>query len=161
MFRVGFGVDSHAFDDDPKKPLILGGVKVEGHNGLRAHSDGDVILHALFNAVSTALGMRSIGYYFPDNKEENKGKNSWEFLGFLKKEMLLQGFGIENISIMILAKTPKIEPIAEQVKQSIAGYFGVGVDRVGIAATSGEGQDSAGRGESIMVFVSCSITQQK
>ncbi len=155
MFRVGLGEDSHAFDPGSSKPLVLGGVLMEGHGGFKAHSDGDVILHALFNSISTALGLRSIGYHFPDTLEENRNRSSWDFLGFLRKELDSRGFEVVNISIMVLAKEPKIEPVSENIRKNISTYFGIGFSCVGLAATSGEGMDDEGRGKGVYVSVSC------
>ncbi len=152
---IGIGEDSHAFGSDKK--LILGGVVFEGEKGLIAHSDGDVVLHALFNAVSSALGGRSIGFYFPDNDIRNKNMNSMISIAKAMEMLNEKNCVIENISISIEAKKPKIEPKAEEMKNKIAVSFGIAPSRVGITATSGEGLTSFGKGEGIRVTAVVSI----
>lgn len=152
---IGIGEDSHAFGSDKK--LILGGVVFEGEKGLMAHSDGDVVLHALFNAVSSALGGRSIGFYFPDSDYKNKDMNSMISIKKAVEMLNEKNCVVENISISVEAKKPKIEPRSEEMKNKIAASFGIESSRVGITATTGEGLTSFGKGEGIRVTAVVSI----
>lgn len=152
---IGIGEDSHAFGSDKK--LILGGVIFEGEKGLIAHSDGDVVFHALFNAVSSALGGRSIGFYFPDTNIDQKNMNSENYIKSAVAMLKEKNCAVENISISIEAKKPKIEPRAEEMKNKIAANFGINPSSVGITATTGEGLTSFGKGEGIRVTAVVSI----
>ncbi|MFH1849655.1 MAG: 2-C-methyl-D-erythritol 4-phosphate cytidylyltransferase [archaeon] len=143
---VGYGEDSHRFSDRPG--LVLGGVKIHG-NRLMAHSDGDVVLHSLFNAISGAMGGRSIGHYFPDNEEANLNRDSSEFFRLIREMLKSHGRTVSNISISIEAGKPRIEPFTGQMKESIAALLGMDMGRIGITATSGEGLTPFGRGEGI------------
>ena len=160
MMRVGLGQDSHAFEQDgSRKPLVLGGVVFAGHPGLLANSDGDVVLHALFNALSQAVGKRSLGVY-ADPICRRGITDSKEYLRVALDMVRQAGYTINNVGVSIEARRPQIEPMAEQMKASIAGILGVGDDQVGITATSGEGLTAFGRGEGIQVFVIVSLTSE-
>jgi 2-C-methyl-D-erythritol 2,4-cyclodiphosphate synthase len=152
---IGIGEDSHAFGSDKK--LVLGGVVFEGEKGLIAHSDGDVVFHALFNAVSSALGGRSIGFYFPDTRADQENMNSENYIKFAANMLKEKKCAVENISLSIEAKKPKIEPKAEEMKKRIAEGFGISPSMVGLTATSGEGLTSFGKGEGVRVVAAVSI----
>jgi 2-C-methyl-D-erythritol 2,4-cyclodiphosphate synthase len=157
MIRVGLGQDSHAFEPEgSRKPLILGGVVFPGHPGLLANSDGDVVLHALFNALSQAIGKRSLGVY-ADPICQRGGKDSRAYIAVALDMVRQAGYTISNVGVSIEARRPKIEPLAEQMKKSLAGLLGVADDQVGITATSGEGLTAFGRGEGIQVLVIVSL----
>lgn len=158
-FRVGFGIDSHAFEETEGKPLILGGIVFQGEKGLKAHSDGDVVLHALFNAISSAIGGRSIGYYFPDSRPENKGADSRKFIEKALEMMKEKGFRLNNLGIMIECLKPKIEPKADEMKESLSRLLGLDKERISIIATTGEGLTSFGQGKGIMVSCAVSIAK--
>lgn len=152
MFRIGFGQDSHQFSTEAK-PLVLGGVTFAGERGLLAHSDGDVVLHALFNALSGSVGGESIGYYFSDKDPANKGRDSREFIALALNLVKEKGFELSNVDINIEAKQPKITPQAAKMKETIAEMLDVEPGQVAIKATTGEGLTAFGRGEGIQVFV--------
>lgn len=157
MIRVGLGQDSHAFEPEGStKPLILGGVVFPGHPGLLANSDGDVVLHALFNALSQAIGKRSLGIY-ADPICQQGIKDSREYLKVALDMVHEAGYTINNVGVSIEARRPKIEPMAEEMKRSIAGLLAVAEDQVGITATSGEGLTAFGQGEGIQVFAITSL----
>jgi 2-C-methyl-D-erythritol 2,4-cyclodiphosphate synthase len=158
MIRVGLGQDSHAFEPESStKPLILGGVTFLGHPGLLANSDGDAVLHALFNALSSAIGKRSLGIY-ADPICRSGVTDSREYLKLALDMTRQAGYTINNVSVSVEARRPKIEPAAEQMKKSLAALLGIAHDQVGITATSGEGLTAFGRGEGIQVFVIVSLT---
>lgn len=156
MIKAGIGQDSHKFATENKK-LVLGGITIENEQGLQANSDGDVVLHALFNALSSALGGRSIGYYFPNTTPSNKNRNSKEF--FTKLKELLQGYKINNISISIEALKPKLEPYILAMKKSIAEILNLKPNQIGITATSGEGLTCFGQGLGIQAIAVVSLVK--
>lgn len=155
--KIGFGIDSHAFEENESKKLVLAGIVFEGEKGLKAHSDGDVVLHALFNAISSALGERSIGYYFPDSKPEFKGMESERFIEKALALMKEKNFKLNNVSVMIECRKPKIEPKVQAMKKSLARMLGLNEERIGIQATSGEGLTAFGKGKGIQASCTVSI----
>ncbi|MBU1704119.1 MAG: 2-C-methyl-D-erythritol 4-phosphate cytidylyltransferase, partial [Nanoarchaeota archaeon] len=156
--RIGFGQDSHMFTDekDDPKELVLGGVVVEGHKGVKANSDGDVILHSLFNALSQSVGGKSIGHY-ADPMCEKGTKDSREYLKVALDLIKEQGHKVNNIGIMLECATPKISVHEDKIKESIASLCSVDVSKVGITATSGEELTSFGKGLGIQAFTVVSV----
>ena len=151
-FRIGFGQDSHKFSSNKNKKLILGGYIVPNENGLEANSDGDVILHALFNAISSAIGERSLGFYA--DKMYKKGiVDSKEYLKVILEKLKDKNHQINNVSVMIEAAKPKLEPHTEKIKNSLSKILKLEKERIGIAYTSGEKLTSFGRGEGMQCFV--------
>jgi len=159
VFKVGLGLDSHRFTDK-KKPLILGGVIIENARGLEADSDGDVVLHSLFNAISQALGERSIGFYADSMCKEQGIKDSSEYLKIVRSHLDKQGYVVNNIGVMIEAKEPRMEQYVEKMKRSISGFLKVRESDVGITITSGEGLTSFGRGKGIQVSCVVSLIKE-
>lgn len=143
---VGIGEDSHYFDTTGT--IILGGVKIEGIPKLHGNSDGDVILHALFNAISSALGKRSLGIT-ADPMAEQGIIDSSEYLQVILKEVHQQGYKINNLSVSLECSQPKIEPISDDLKKSLSQLLRTETQHIGITATSGEGLTSFGKGEGI------------
>lgn len=159
MVRIGYGTDSHTFEDTGDKPLVLGGVKLSDRNGLRANSDGDVILHALFNAVSQACGGESLGYY-ADNLCKKGITDSKEYIKVVLKMVSEIGYKINNIGIMVEAKKPRISfGDNKKMKQSIARLAGITEKDVGITFTSGEGLTAFGRGEGVLAQAVVSLVK--
>jgi len=155
--RVGLGQDSHRFAND-EKLLFLGGVLIENENGLEANSDGDVVLHALCNALSQAVGGRSLGYY-ADSLFKKGVIDSKEYLKVFLKMVGDNEYKINNAGIMIEAKKPRLENYEEKIKESIANLIGVEKEKVGLAATSGEELSDFGRGLGIQCFAIVSLTK--
>ncbi len=152
MIRVGFGQDSHRFlKEGEQKLLILGGVHIPGFAGLLGHSDADVIYHALFNALSGAVGGESIGYYFSDSAPENKDRSSADFLRKARELVSERRCQIVNVDIMVEAKEPKLQALVPKMKKNIAELLEIGVEQIALKATSGEGLTAFGRGEGIQV----------
>lgn len=148
--KIGFGQDSHRFAKS-KKPLLLGGVQISTKNGLEGNSDGDVILHALVNAISSAIGGGSVSNYA--DKLCRKGiKDSKVYLKEALKKLKISGFEIGNISLACEASTPKLEKQFSKIKTSLAKLLSISVEQIGITATSGEKLTAWGRGEGIQVF---------
>ncbi|MBU1178454.1 2-C-methyl-D-erythritol 4-phosphate cytidylyltransferase [Patescibacteria group bacterium] len=153
--KIGLGQDSHRFAG--KKPLILGGVKIDYLRGFTASSDGDVVLHALCNALSSAVGKGSISTYADEMCLKKGIKDSQEYVkvaqGFVRKA----GYQVGNVSIAIEGKEPKLEKHFPQIKKVIASLLGVRARDVGITVTSGEGLTAFGQGKGIQVFVVVSL----
>jgi len=158
QIRVGIGQDSHPFvESGNKKPLTLGGITISEEMGLIGNSDGDVILHSLFNALSQAVGERSLGIYSDPLCLEKGITDSKEYLKIALKMIEERGYVINNIGIMIEAKVPKIEPHTKKMKECIAKLLKINEDQIGITATSGNGLTAFGKGEGIQVITIVSL----
>ncbi len=159
MFRVGFGQDSHRFSDDVKKKLILGGIEIKGEKGLEGNSDADVIIHAICAAIEQALGRINFSVY-ADEMCSQGIIDSAEYLKVALSHMKKDGYNINNLGISIEAKTPKILPIEDRMKNRLAEILEIKKSQIGINATSGEGLTAFGRGEGIQVFVVISLIKK-
>ena len=148
--KIGIGQDSHKFDK--KKPLVLGSVKILGKDGFEANSDGDVILHALFNALSTAIGDRSLGFY-ADRMFKDGITDSKKYLEFILDKVAGSNYKISNIAIMLEGKKPKIDEHIEKIKNALSQLLKIKKENIGIAATSGEELTDFGRGFGMQCFV--------
>lgn len=156
MIKTAIGQDSHRFAEE-EKPLILGGILIKGEPGLAANSDGDVLMHALTNAVSGITGVNILGT-IADDLCLNKGiKDSAKYL----KEALkyLAGWQIVHCSLSVEAARPKMQPHIAVIKQNLATLLDISEEDMGLTATSGEGLTAFGRGEGIQVF--CILTAHK
>lgn len=149
--RTGVGVDTHAFGGD-KNYIVLGGVKIPAARGLVAHSDGDVLCHAVMDALLSAAGLSDIGHYFPDTDPQYKGANSLILLENVRKLIENEGFCAENVSAAIVAQAPKLAPHIRQMKQNLAHALQISERAVGITAGTNEGLGYLGRGEGITVI---------
>lgn len=148
--RIGLGHDTHRFEEGPaRRPLILGGVEVPYHRSLAGHSDADVLFHALTDALLGALGEGDIGDLFPDTAEENRGRNSADFLRYATGQVGNRGWRIENVDVIIFAQAPKLGPYKEQIKKKIAEHLGLPPGSVGVKAKTGERVGFIGREEAI------------
>ena len=148
--RIGLGHDTHRFEEGPaRRPLILGGVEVPYHRSLVGHSDADVLFHALTDALLGALGEGDIGEVFPDTAEENRGRNSADFLCYAAGLVGKRGWRIENVDVIIFAQAPKLGPYKEQMKKKIAEYLDIPPGSVGVKAKTGERVGFIGREEAI------------
>ena len=149
-FKVGLGVDSHRFQPTMSdKKFVLGGVVVPGHMPIDSHSDGDVILHSLFNALSSSIGEKSIGQFFPDTDPKWKGVDSAVFIEEILKRIRKENYEVGNVVVSLECKTPKIAPLEAKIKHNVSGLLGISVNCVAIHATTGEGLTSVGNGEGI------------
>jgi 2-C-methyl-D-erythritol 4-phosphate cytidylyltransferase/2-C-methyl-D-erythritol 2,4-cyclodiphosphate synthase len=156
--RIGFGMDSHRFAEDEEKRMVLAGVEIEGEKGFKANSDGDIILHALFNAISQGLGERSISHY-ADSMCENGIKDSREYLKVILKIMEERGYAIGNVGIMCEGKRPNISQNEEKLKESLSQILSLDKKQIGITATSGEELSAFGKGVGMQCF--CVVTLNK
>jgi 2-C-methyl-D-erythritol 2,4-cyclodiphosphate synthase len=148
MFRIGHGYDVHKFSAHPK-PLIVAGLEVDPEMGVLAHSDGDVVLHALCDAILGSVCMRDIGFHFPDSDVKFKGKNSDFFVVSAQEMAAKKGYVIGNIDITIVAQVPKFLNYIEAMKVSIQNILSLGDDKVNIKATTTEKLGFVGRKEGI------------
>jgi 2-C-methyl-D-erythritol 2,4-cyclodiphosphate synthase len=135
--RIGFGWDSHEFQ--PGIPLKIGGVLIPHDRGLAGHSDGDVLLHALTDALLGAIAAGDIGTYFPSSDAEWKGANSAVFVRKAMKQIEEAGYIVGNVDSTLILAAPKIGPHALQIQLHVAGLLGVDPSRVGIKAKTPEG----------------------
>jgi 2-C-methyl-D-erythritol 2,4-cyclodiphosphate synthase len=157
-YRVGIGQDSHRFTDKIK-PLILAGILFANEQGVEANSDGDVILHALCNALASSVGKGSLSTYADKTCLEQGIKDSREYAKVAYHFVRDAGYRVNNVSIAIEAKKPKLEKRFPEMKKSIANLLEIEADDVGITATSGEGLTDFGKGLGIQVFACISIVK--
>ncbi|MCK5282252.1 MAG: 2-C-methyl-D-erythritol 4-phosphate cytidylyltransferase [Nanoarchaeota archaeon] len=158
--RIGFGMDSHRFvGEDDNKKLVIGGIEIEGEKGFDANSDGDVIMHALFNAISQGLGERSISHY-ADEMCEKGVKDSKEYLKVILKIMEERGYSIGNIGIMLEGKRPMISEHEDRIKENISSIVSLDKDKIGITATSGEALSAFGKGLGMQCFCVISLNKK-
>jgi len=145
--RVGIGYDVHQLVIG--RPLILGGVKVPYHLGLQGHSDADVLVHAVMDALLGAAGLGDIGMHFPDTDEKYRGVSSLVLLNRVINLLNNQFWSIGNVDAVIIAQAPKLSPYIEQMRVNMAREMGVAKELVSIKATTTERLGFAGRGEGI------------
>lgn len=146
--RVGFGYDVHAFASD--RELWLGGIRVPSEKGLMGHSDADVLIHALCDALLGAAAMRDIGYHFPDTEgNEYEGIDSKILLKRVIQMLREAGYGLVNCDCTICAQTPKLSPYIEAMRQCLAETMAVEIGRISIKATTTEHLGFVGREEGI------------
>ncbi|MFH0868546.1 MAG: 2-C-methyl-D-erythritol 4-phosphate cytidylyltransferase [Candidatus Woesearchaeota archaeon] len=143
--RIGIGLDSHKFSNDKNKKLVLGGSKIENEIGFDANSDGDVILHALFNALSTAIGYKSLGFYADDMCKKGI-TDSKKYVEFILEKVKERGFKINNVAIMLEGKNPKIDEHIGKIKTSLSKLLKTKKENIGVAVTSGEELTEFGKG---------------
>ena len=147
MMRIGHGYDVHRLVAG--RPLVLGGVTIAHSHGLLGHSDGDVVLHAICDAVLGALAMGDIGQQFPDTDERYRGIASGELLSQIAVRMLDAGWRIGNIDVTIYAEQPRLAPHNLAMRNRIAELLGVPLNAVSVKAKTKEGLDAIGRSEAI------------
>ncbi|HEX6570866.1 MAG TPA: 2-C-methyl-D-erythritol 2,4-cyclodiphosphate synthase [Steroidobacteraceae bacterium] len=145
--RVGSGYDVHAFG--PGDHVVLGGVRIPHDRGVIAHSDGDVALHALCDALLGAMALGDIGEHFPDSDPRWKDADSRRFLRHCTSLMRERGWRLVNADLTIVAEGPRIGPHRVQMRQNVADDLGVRIDRVNVKATTTEGLGAVGRAEGL------------
>jgi 2-C-methyl-D-erythritol 2,4-cyclodiphosphate synthase len=158
MFRTGLGYDSHRFD--AQRPLMLGGVELPGAPGLAGHSDADVVLHALTDALLGAIGADDIGELFPDTDPALAGADSTRFVTRAMQLVTDAGFIVANADITILAETPRLKPHKPAIRESVASLLAVETSQVAIKAKTNEQMGAIGRAEGIAAIASVLIMQK-
>lgn len=144
MLRIGEGYDVHRLVENRK--LIMGGVEIEYEKGLLGHSDADVLLHAISDALLGAAALGDIGHLFPDNDEKYKGADSLLLLEEVVKRLENKGFRVVNVDSTIIAQKPKMAPHIDAMRKNIAKALGVDVSFVSVKATTEEGLGFTGEG---------------
>lgn len=153
--RVGLGYDVHRLAEGRK--LILGGVTIPHPLGLLGHSDADVLVHAIMDALLGAAALGDIGKHFPDTDETYKGISSLKLLEHVAGLIEQEGYVIENIDATVIAQKPRLRPYIEQMEQQIAKTLGIGPGQVNIKATTEEGLGFTGTGQGIASQAICSL----
>lgn len=153
MFRIGHGYDVHKFGGD--SPLILGGVKFPGEQGLLAHSDGDVVLHAVCDALLGAIAKGDIGHHFPDTDEKFAGADSRGLLVAVMQQVQDEGYELGNLDVTIVAQAPKMASKIPDMRKVIADVCKVELSQVNVKATTTEKLGFVGRKEGIAVHSVC------
>ncbi len=146
-FRTGLGYDLHRLV--PGRPLVLGGVRLPYERGLLGHSDADVVLHALCDALLGAAGLGDIGELFPDTDPAWRGADSRTFVADVLGRVAAAGFRPGNVDLVIHAQQPRLGAVKAEIRSSVAGLLGLPPDAVGVKAKTNEGLDAVGRGEAI------------
>jgi 2-C-methyl-D-erythritol 4-phosphate cytidylyltransferase/2-C-methyl-D-erythritol 2,4-cyclodiphosphate synthase len=159
--RTGLGYDVHAFSPDPSRPLWLGGVHFDDHPGLQGHSDADVLLHAVTDALLGAASLGDIGVHFPPGEPEWKDRESSFFLRRVAALLRDAGWRVVNVDATCIAETPKIMRRSFDIRSAIATAIGVDSGCVSVKATTNEGLGSIGRGEGIAAFAIATITRAR
>jgi len=149
-FRIGMGGDAHRLVAG--RDLWLGGVRLDHDRGLLGHSDGDVLLHAVADAIYGALGDRDIGHHFPPGAEETRDISSRKILAHARARMIALGFGLVGVDAVVVCEEPKIAPVAAALRSSIAGILGIPEDRVSLKGKTTEGMGFEGKGEGISAW---------
>ena len=155
--RIGHGYDVHKLVED--RDLILGGVKIPYEKGLLGHSDADVLLHAVSDALLGAAGLRDIGYHFPDTDPAYKGADSLELLCQVGCKVAAKGYKISNVDVTLIAQRPKVGKYIPEMVTNIAGALNVDADRVNVKATTEEGLGFTGRLEGISCHAVCLLEE--
>jgi 2-C-methyl-D-erythritol 2,4-cyclodiphosphate synthase len=147
MMRVGIGTDLHRLE--PGRRLIIGHVPVDHDRGPVGHSDGDVLLHAIIDALAGAAGLPDIGEMFPDNDPALRGADSGELLTATMRRVRAAGWAVVNVDATVHLERPKLKAHKAAIRAEVARLLGVPVERVSIKAKTNEGVDAVGRGEAI------------
>ena len=155
--RIGHGYDVHKLVEG--RDLILGGVKIEYELGLLGHSDADVLLHAVSDALLGAAGLGDIGKHFPDTDPQYKGADSLELLRIAAGKVKAAGYRISNIDVTMIAQKPKLAPHIPQMVKNIAGAVGIGADRVNVKATTEEKLGFTGQGLGMSCHAVCLLEE--
>ena len=153
--RVGMGYDVHRLVEGRK--LILGGVEIPYEKGLLGHSDADVLIHAIMDALLGAAALGDIGKHFPDTDPQYKGISSVELLKHVAKLLDENNYVIENIDATVIAQRPKLRPYMEEMTKNIAGALGIEENRLNLKATTEEGLGFTGTGEGMASQAICSL----
>ena len=155
--RIGHGYDVHRLVEG--RDLILGGVKIDYELGLLGHSDADVLLHAVSDALLGAAGLRDIGYHFPDTDPAYKGADSLELLRIVGQKVATAGYKVSNVDVTLIAQKPKVGPYIEAMTQNIANALQLPLSRVNVKATTEEHLGFTGRLEGISCHAVCLLEE--
>ena len=155
--RIGHGYDVHRLVEG--RDLILGGVKIEHSLGLLGHSDADVLLHAVSDALLGAAGLGDIGKHFPDTDPRYKGADSLELLRIVGEKVRTAGYRVSNVDVTMIAQRPKLRPHIEAMEANIASALGIGGDRINVKATTEEKLGFTGEGLGMACHAVCLLEE--
>ena len=155
--RIGHGYDVHRLVEC--RDLILGGVHIPFEKGLLGHSDADVLLHAVSDALLGAAGLRDIGYHFPDTDPAYKGADSLELLKIVGRKVAAKGYRVSNIDVTMIAQAPKLKPYILAMRDNIALALGLDPDRVNVKATTEEHLGFTGEGLGMSCHAVCLLEE--
>jgi 2-C-methyl-D-erythritol 2,4-cyclodiphosphate synthase len=155
--RIGHGYDVHRLVEC--RDLILGGVQIPYEKGLLGHSDADVLLHAVSDALLGAAALGDIGKHFPDTDPAYKGADSLKLLEIVAQRVKNAGFSVSNVDVTMIAQAPKLRPYIDTMRQNIANAIGVTVDRVNVKATTEEHLGFTGTGEGMACHAVCLLEE--
>ena len=156
--RVGFGVDVHQLAST--HDLVIGGVKIESDLGAVGHSDADVLIHAICDALLGAANLRDIGYHFSDTDPRYKGIDSKILLKDVMDLIRGKGFGVVNVDATVILEKPKVNPHIEEMQQVLADLLEISTERMSIKATTHEKVDSFGAGEAVKAYAVCLLSKK-
>lgn len=157
--KVGIGYDIHRLVEERK--LFLAGVEIPYFRGLLGYSDGDVVIHAIADAMLGAVAMGDIGQHFPNTDPEYRGVASGKILGRVVSMISEKGFSVGNVDVMVLAEEPKIYPFRAQMVDTLAKLMGIDKGRISIKATTNEGVGSIGKGEAIATYAVVALEEKR
>ena len=153
--RIGFGYDVHAFEKDRR--LILGGIEIPYEYGLKGHSDADVLVHSVMDALLGAAALGDIGKHFPDTDDKYLGIDSMILLKEVRNILEENGYKTGNIDATVAAQAPKLAPFIEKIRENIAKTLGININQVSVKATTTEKLGFEGRKEGISSYCVCTI----
>lgn len=159
MIKIGFGYDVHALVDNRK--LILGGVEIPHLKGLKGHSDADVLIHAIMDAIVGALGLGDIGRHFPDTDPAYKDISSLSMLETVAHLAEEEGYGLNNLDCTLVAQAPKVAPYLPEMKQNLSKALKAAENRINIKATTSEGLGFCGKREGMEAFAVVTLLQKE
>lgn len=155
--RIGHGYDVHRLV--PGRELILGGVNIPHSVGLLGHSDADVLLHAVMDALLGAAGLRDIGFHFPDTDMRYKDASSLALLGCVAQKIAEKGYRVGNVDVTLIAQEPKLKPYIPQMQENIAAQLSVDTGRINVKATTEEGMGFTGSKEGMACHAVCLLEE--
>ena len=156
--RIGYGYDSHRFE--PGRRLVLGGVEFPGETGLKGHSDADVLVHAIIDALLGAAALGDIGSHFPDTDPTWKGADSARLLEAVMKEIRTAGYQVANVDATVICERPKLRPHVELIRDRLASVMNIGKGRISVKGKTNEKMDDVGAGIGIEVHAVCLLEEQ-
>ncbi len=156
-FRIGFGYDSHKFA--PDRPLIIGGIAIPFHLGLLAHSDGDVLIHAICDSLLGAAGMKDIGTLFPDNDKQWENIDSSVFLSNILQLLENENWKVNNLDCTLILELPKMKPYIDMIVKNLAKLLKTPSDRISVKAKTNEKMGFTGHGEGVAAVAAVTIVK--
>ena len=156
--RIGFGYDSHRFSEGRR--LVLGGVEFPGETGLKGHSDADVLVHAIIDALLGAAALGDIGSHFPDDDPRWKDADSADLLAQVMKEIRGAGYTVGNVDATVICERPKLRPYVEMIRERLSAVMNVGKGRISVKGKTNEKMDDVGAGVGIEVHAVCLLEEK-